>query len=109
MKDLGPLKYFLGVEVARSPEGIVLNQRKYILDIILKVGLLGAKPASIPIEQNHKLALATGSFLNDPKPYRRLVGRLIYLCFTRPKLAYSVHISSQFMQQPRIDHWNAAL
>ncbi|GAA0162013.1 hypothetical protein LIER_18204 [Lithospermum erythrorhizon] len=44
MKDLGILKYFLGVRVARSQEGIFLSQRKYILDIISEVGLLGAKP-----------------------------------------------------------------
>lgn len=109
MKDLGVLKYFLGLEVARNQEGIFLCQRKYTLEIISETGLLGAKPAAFPMEQNHNLALAKGEFLADPAPYRRLVGRLIYLSVTRPDLAYSVHILSQFMQQPREDHWEAAL
>jgi len=109
MKDLGRLKYFLGVEVARSPFGIFLCQRKYALDIITETGLLSAKPASTPCEENHRLGLATGPPLIDPSSYRRLVGRLIYLCFTRPDLTYSVHILSQFMQQPRVEHWHAAL
>jgi hypothetical protein len=109
MNDLGILKYFLGVEVARSPTGILLCQRKYALDIISEAGLLESKPAPTPLEQNHHLALANGRILDQPNKYRRLVGRLIYLCFTRPELSYCVHILSQFMQQPKQEHWEAAL
>ncbi|XP_045821697.1 uncharacterized mitochondrial protein AtMg00810-like [Trifolium pratense] len=109
MKDLGTLKYFLGVEVARSPTGILLSQRKYALDIVSEAGLLGCKPALTPLEQNHHLALANGRIIAQPDKYRRLVGRLIYLCFTRPELSYCVHILSLFMQQPKQEHWEAAL
>ncbi|KAF2321692.1 hypothetical protein GH714_001519 [Hevea brasiliensis] len=68
MKDLGKLKYFLRIEVARNPDGIFLCQHKYALDIISEVGLLAARPANTPLEQNHKLALATGDNINDPSP-----------------------------------------
>lgn len=40
MKDLGKLKYFLGIEVSRGPEGIFLSQRKYTLDIVTDSGIL---------------------------------------------------------------------
>lgn len=69
MKGLGSLKYFLGIEVARNKNGIFLCQKKYTLDIITEAGLVGSKPATFPLEQQHKLALAKGDFLGDPKPY----------------------------------------
>ena len=56
MKDLGELKYFLGIEVARGREGIYLCQRKYILDLLTETGMLDCKPIDTPIEQNHCLA-----------------------------------------------------
>ncbi|XP_019242282.1 PREDICTED: uncharacterized protein LOC109222371, partial [Nicotiana attenuata] len=77
MKDSGRLKYFLGVEVSKSSEGIFLSQRKYALDIISVVGLLGAKPVGVPLEQNHRVVLAGGRALDDPERYRRLIDRPI--------------------------------
>ena len=50
MKDLGKLKYFLGIEVAQNSEGLFLCQQKYVLDIIFETGLLGAKPAKTPLK-----------------------------------------------------------
>ena len=47
--------------------------------------------------------------MKEPEAYRRLVGRLVYLVVTLPDLAYSVYILSQFMQEPRVDHWDATL
>ncbi|WMV49467.1 hypothetical protein MTR67_042852 [Solanum verrucosum] len=109
MKDLGALKYFLGIEVARNSEGIFLCQCKYALDIISKVGLLGAKHANVHMQSNHKLELVEGRPLADPERYRRLVGRLIYLCFIRSEMSYCVHVLSQFMHCPQEEHWEAAL
>ena len=82
IKNLGPLKYFLGIEVARSPVSLFLCQRKYALDILSEAGLLGCKPATTPIEQNHKLAMDSRPDYDDPSRYRHLTGRLIYLTIT---------------------------
>lgn len=92
MKDLGRLKYFLGIEVSRGAEGFFLNQRKYALDIVEDTGNLGCRPAATPLEQNHNLALVQSRLLPVPKKYRRLVGRLIYLLNTWPELCFSFHL-----------------
>ncbi|KAL5568221.1 hypothetical protein UlMin_024796 [Ulmus minor] len=90
MKQLGDLKYFLGIEVARSKHGIFLSQRKYILDLLTETGMLGCKPVDTPIEQNHKLFHCSDATSTDKGRYQRLVGKLIYLSHTRPDIAYAV-------------------
>lgn len=107
MKQLGDLKYFLGIEVARSKNGIFLSQRKYILDLLTETGMLGCKPANTPIEQNHKLFHCLNATSTDKARYQRLVGKLIYLSHTRPDIAYSMCVVSQFMHDPRKPHMDA--
>ena len=57
MKDLGPLKYFLGFEVSRSIEGIFLSQRKCALDLLQETGMSGCQPINTPIEEDLKLCV----------------------------------------------------
>lgn len=92
LKDLGALRYFLGIEVTRSSKGIYLSQRKYALDILKDTRLVDAQPSVVPMEQNHTLQDNIGPILpqSAASSYRRLVGRLIYLTVTRPDLSYAV-------------------
>ena len=105
-KDLGMLKYFLGVEVMRSKKGIFLSQRKYVLDLLSEIGNLGAKPCSTPMVPNLQLT-KEGELFEDPERYRRMVGKLNYLTVTRPDIAYSVSVVSRYMSSPTVDHWAA--
>ena len=105
-KDLGMLKYFLGVKVMRSKRRIVLSQRKYVLDLLSETGKLAAKPCQSPMAQNLHLTRKDELF-EDLERYRRLVGKLNYFTVTQPDIAYSVSVVSQRISSPTVDHWAA--
>jgi len=81
IKDLGHLKYFLGIEMATSSKWIYLNQRKYIVDLLQDADLLHSKSAATPLDNKLKLE-SDGEALDSPSHYQKLVGKLIYLTIT---------------------------
>uniref|UniRef100_A0A803LPC8 Reverse transcriptase Ty1/copia-type domain-containing protein n=1 Tax=Chenopodium quinoa TaxID=63459 RepID=A0A803LPC8_CHEQI len=109
MKDLGNLKYFLGIEVLRSKQGIFIHQRKYILDLLAETGMLGCKPAETPIVENHGLQILEGAKLTNKEQYQKIVGKLIYLAHTRPDIAYAVGVVSRFMHLPQVQHMTVVM
>nr|CAN76350.1 hypothetical protein VITISV_025245 [Vitis vinifera] len=108
-KDLGKLKYFLGIEIAQSSSGVVLSQRKYALDILEETGMLDCKPVDTPMDPNVKLIPGQGEPLGDPGKYRRLVGKLNYLTITRSDISFPVSVVSQFLQSPCDSHWDVVI
>ncbi|CAL8133286.1 unnamed protein product [Prunus armeniaca] len=102
IKDLGVLKYFLGIEMATSHKGLFLNQLKYVLQ---ESGMLDSKLAHTPLDNKLKLDME-GEPLNNINYYQSLVGKLIYLTINRPDITYAVSIVSQFMHSPTMLHLN---
>ncbi|RVW86427.1 Retrovirus-related Pol polyprotein from transposon TNT 1-94 [Vitis vinifera] len=89
IKDLRTMKYFLGMEVARSKKGISISQKKYPMDLLDETGMLSCKPIETPIEQGGK-GKSFDEESVDKGRYQRLVGKLIYLSHTRPDIAFAV-------------------
>ncbi|KAH9783514.1 hypothetical protein KPL71_009336 [Citrus sinensis] len=107
IKDLGNLMYSLGMEIARSREGIAVTQQKYVLDLLMETGMLGCKPADTPMDSSKKFGTESESVPVDRGRYQRLVGRLIYLSHTRLDIGFVVSSVSQFMNNPREEHMEA--
>ncbi|XP_062103740.1 uncharacterized mitochondrial protein AtMg00810-like [Humulus lupulus] len=108
LKDLGPLRFFLGLEIGRSQNGISISQRPFTLQLLTNTGYLGAKAVSTPMEANKKLSMEDGDLLSDPTSYRILIGKLIYLTITRPDISHSVIKLSQYLSTPCVPHLNTA-
>nr|XP_051202412.1 uncharacterized mitochondrial protein AtMg00810-like [Lolium perenne] len=107
LKDLGPLHYFLGIEVVRRTDGFFLHQRKYAHELLDRAGMLNCKPAATPVDTKSKLSATDGSLATDASLYRSIIGALQYLTLTRPELQYAVQQVCLHMHAPGNPHWAA--
>lgn len=116
MKDLGPLTYFLGIQIIRDRPNrmIYLSQRRYVQEIITRFNMDSAKPVDTPMEPG--LVLSKGQSPTDAAgiqamsstPYRSGVGSLVYaMVCTRLDIATAVGIVSRFLANPGTAHWHA--
>ena len=94
MKDLGPLNYFLGLEVSSSTDGYYLTQAKYTSDLISRASITDSKIVDTPIKYNCSLNSHDGESPSDATLYRQIVGSLIYIIVTRLDISYVVHVVS---------------
>lgn len=65
LEDLGDLSFFLGIEVKKHKDGIVLSQEKYATDLLKRVGMQGCKPSPTPLSSSEKLFLYEGEPLSE--------------------------------------------
>jgi len=108
MKDLGELHYCLGLEVWKDFGQTFPTQGKYARSLLKRFRMEQCRSAATPLQQNLKLSSDDGTKHVDATMYRQLVGSFIYLMTTRPDLAYSISVLSQFMSKPLESHWIAA-
>ncbi|XP_016648916.1 PREDICTED: uncharacterized mitochondrial protein AtMg00810-like [Prunus mume] len=104
IKDLGPLTYFLGLQLVSHNGAFYLNQLKYVHDLLHKSNLQHAKPSSTPFAAKSVLTASAGDLLTSLTEYRELVGSPQYLTFTRPNISFAVNTVAQFISSPRSPH-----
>lgn len=115
MKDLGPARKILGMEIHRSgSEGLLfLSQTSYVEKLLKRFNMMDAKPVSTPIARHFKLSSNLAPKTDDEInlirhiPYSSATGSLMdAMVCTRPDLAYSASLVSRFMSNPGNYHWS---
>lgn len=111
VKDLGQSKHCLGMDFTFDKNCIRVSQTNYINEILKKFGMSECNPISTPLEAGAKLGTTEPWNASDGEkpPFRELVGALMYLSVTtRPDLAHSTSVLSQFNNNFGKTHWSAA-
>jgi hypothetical protein len=99
LKDLGPLHYFLGLEVQHTMDGLCLSQSKYTRDLLDHAGMLSCKEVTTPLPSTGKISAHEDNLLSpdDATKYHSIVGALQYLTLTRPDISFSVNKVCQYL------------
>jgi hypothetical protein len=100
IKDMGPLQYFLGIDVKRTSEGFHLSQAKYVEELLDRSGMTNCKEAATPADTKPKASADDGRALPDGSFYRSMAGALQYVTLTRPDIAFAVQQVCLHMHSP---------
>lgn len=107
LKDLGKLSYFLRIQLHHLDSGIILNQAKYVDDLLFKLEMSNVKSTLSSCVDGKHLSLNSGTSLDDLRLYISTIGALQYLTHTRPDIAYIISHMSSVLCAPTDQHWLA--
>nr|GEV90209.1 hypothetical protein [Tanacetum cinerariifolium] len=96
MNSMGELIFFLGLQVKPKPDGIYINQDKYVAKILRKFGLTDGKSASTPIDTKKLLLKDPNGEDVDVHTYRSMIGSLMYLTSSRPDIMLVAYSDSDY-------------
>ena len=107
MSMMGELNFFLGLQIRQLPDGIFINQSKYILDMLKRFNMSNCQSMSTPMETRSKLHADLDGIQFDQKTYRSMIGSLLYLTSSRPDIMFSVCMCARYQANPRESHHQA--
>ncbi|XP_024004132.1 uncharacterized protein LOC112081591 [Eutrema salsugineum] len=107
MSMVGELKYFLGLQITQSEEGVFISQSTYARNLLKRFKLDSAKEAKTPMSTTTSLTRDDERASVDPTLYRGMIGSLLYLTASRPDLCLSVGICTRYQAKPKQSHLEA--
>jgi hypothetical protein len=105
MSDLGLLKYYLGLEVNQTPDGITVSQSAYALKILEAAGMMNCNPSQVPMEPRLKLNKSSTAAPIDTTEYRKIIGSLRYLVNSRPTFLSLLGTFAASWRRPPMSTW----
>ncbi|GJW10548.1 uncharacterized mitochondrial protein-like protein [Tanacetum coccineum] len=107
MSSMGELTFFLGLQVKQKEDGILINQDKYMTEILKKYGFTDVKRASTPMETQKPLLKDEDGEEVDVHLYRSMIGSLMYLTSSRPDIMFAVCACARYQVNPKVSHLHA--
>jgi len=104
MSMMGELKFFLGIQVNQSRDEVYVHQTKYTKELLKKFKLEDCKVMNTPMHPTCTLSIEDTRSMVDHKLYRGMIGSLLYLTASRPKILFSVCLCARFQSDPRESH-----
>ncbi|KAI3770617.1 hypothetical protein L6452_01757 [Arctium lappa] len=104
MSMMGEINFFLGLQVKQLPDGIFINQSKYVFDILKKFKMNKSTSIGTPMAHGAKIGLDPNGKVVDQKKYRGMIGSLMYLTASRPDIMFSTCLCARFPAKPKESH-----
>nr|KYP61748.1 Retrovirus-related Pol polyprotein from transposon TNT 1-94 [Cajanus cajan] len=107
MSMMGELKFFLGLQIVQTDEGVKIHQTKYTKELLKKFKMKDAKPMTTPMHPSTTLGLDEESPEVNSTMYRGMVGSLLYVIASRPDIMFNVCVCARFQVRPKEVHLQA--
>ncbi|GJV19276.1 retrovirus-related pol polyprotein from transposon TNT 1-94 [Tanacetum coccineum] len=107
MSMMGPISFFLGLQISQNPRGIFINQSKYTNEILKKFDLHKSDPVDTPMVERTKLDEDLSGTPIDQTKYRSMIRSLMYLIASRPDLVFAMCMCARYQSRPTKKHLKA--
>ncbi|KAJ9561548.1 hypothetical protein OSB04_006708 [Centaurea solstitialis] len=104
MSMMGEINFFLGLQVKQFPDGIFINQSKYIFDLLKKYDMSSCNSIGTPMATGNKIGPDHEGKDVDLRTYRGMVGSLMYLTASRPDIMFATCVCARYQAKPKESH-----